>query len=143
MITRYLALGLPVLRDGKIPLAAGRAWVRKQMNPALSGNHKTRSRSTKQSDFLDARADRERTRARVEALKLQQLLGKLIPKGEVAVAQEARAAAERDALMGLPARVSGEMASRLGIEEGVLHAELDRVIRPHLAGRSGRQPAEG
>ncbi len=40
---------------------------------------------------------------------------------------------ERDAWLNWPARISAQMAARLGVEAHTLHVALDAAVREHLA----------
>lgn len=90
------------------------------------------------SEYEQVKTKRESLRATREELELAKLQNSLIPAEEVAAAQEARAAQEREALLNWPSRVSGDLAAALKIPERTLFGHLDREVRRFLAERSGQ-----
>ena len=80
--------------------------------------------------------ERAKLKLRHEELKLGEYEKTLVNADEVRSAQEARANAEREALLNWPSRIAGELAAELGVDERTLYAALDLRIRNYLRDRS-------
>jgi len=89
--------------------------------------------------LLRARIKKEQEDGRIKELERKKREGDLVDADEVRSATQARAVAEREALLAWPRRVSADMAVELGVEERVLLQVQQKYIREFLAERS-KQP---
>jgi phage terminase Nu1 subunit (DNA packaging protein) len=82
-----------------------------------------------------------------EAQRLRNLQAKgiLVSRADVEHSVESRAAAEKEALLNWPARVTDRIAAKLGVEPRIIHQFLDTEVRQFLTERSSMkidEPAE-
>ena len=84
---------------------------------------------------LRAEAARAAIRAEKERLELEKLKKSLVSADEVRAATFERARVEREALLNWPSQVTPDMAAKLGIDERLLHSELDAAVRKYLEER--------
>jgi hypothetical protein len=96
-------------------------------------------RSSLPDALLRARIKTERERGMHAELERKKRQGELVDAEEVRSASQARAVAEREALLAWPRRVSADMAVELGVEERLLLQVQQKYIREFLADRS-KQP---
>lgn len=96
-------------------------------------------RSTLPDQLLRARIKKEREDGLIREMERKKRQGELVDAEEVRSASQARAVAEREALLAWPRRVSADMAVELGVEERLLLQVQQKYIREFLAERS-KQP---
>jgi hypothetical protein len=84
-------------------------------------------------------ADAQRISAVLKALREKReheiAEGKWLEASAVRLATEQRARTERDALLNMPSQEAPDLAARLGIDERLVHSELDLLVRKYLAQR--------
>jgi phage terminase Nu1 subunit (DNA packaging protein) len=80
-----------------------------------------------ENGYWQSRARREAAEAELAELKLAELQGQLVRADEWAAALARRAAAFREGLLQIPARVSAQMAAET--DEARIHALLDAELR--------------
>ena len=86
--------------------------------------------------LLTLQVELDQIKIQRERLKLAEYENTLVKAEDVRAAQEARAQAEREALLNFPARVAPNLAAELNVDERTLHAALDKRIREFLRDRS-------
>jgi len=99
-------------------------------------------RSHLPDQLLRARIKKEREDGLIKEMERKKRQGELVDAEEVRAATQARAVAEREALLAWPRRVSADMAVDLGVEERLLLQVQQKYIREFLAERS-KQPLRG
>lgn len=129
-ISQLIKEGLPVEPNGLIDAAQGRCW----MEDNLDGRRRKQPQTSR--SVRDRREEIDLEKAEIE---LKRLKGELIERTVVERAVFAKARAERDAWQTWPLRISAEMASALGVEEGVLLTVLRRAVRDELARLAGKK----
>jgi hypothetical protein len=95
-------------------------------------------RSHLPDQLLRARIKREREEGTLKEIERKKRQGELIDAQEVKAASQARANAEREAMLAWPRRISADMAVDLGVEERLLLQVLQKYIRQHLTERSSQ-----
>jgi hypothetical protein len=84
------------------------------------------------TSLLQARTANEVVKAQTNKVRLAQLKGELIDRSQALAHVFKLARAERDAWLNWPARVSSEMAAKLGVDSHELHVALEAAVREHL-----------
>ena len=88
--------------------------------------------STGGTSLLQARTVNEVLKAKLKQVELAEKKEELVDRAK-AVAQVFKLARiERDAWLNWPARISGQMASQLGIDPHTMHVTLEAAVREHL-----------
>jgi hypothetical protein len=82
--------------------------------------------------FLQARTANEVLKAQTNKVRLARLKGELVDRARAIAHVFTLARAERDAWLNWPARVSAQMAAKLGVESHTLHVALETAVREHL-----------
>ena len=84
------------------------------------------------ASLLQARTANEVLKAKLKQIALAEKKEELVDRAK-AIAQAFKLArAERDAWLNWPARVSGQMASQLGVDTHAMHVALEAAVREHL-----------
>lgn len=84
------------------------------------------------ASLLQARTANEVLKAKLKQIALAEKKEELVDRAK-AIAQVFKLArAERDAWLNWPARVSGQMASQLGVDPHTMHVVLEAAVREHL-----------
>lgn len=91
---------------------------------------------TLETSLLAIQRQREGIKLEREQISFAAYKGTLVDAEKVKTAVTARASEEREALLNWPARVSGEMAAELNVDERTLYAALEKQIRVFLRERS-------
>lgn len=136
-ISQLIKSGLPVEPNGRIHVARGRDWFEKNVdpnrrrtpspvNPAINGP------VLAIGGFPSPRAAREYSEAEMAALKASKLAQRHLDRKATLRVVEARARAERDALIGWVNRVAPAIAAGTGADLSAVTAILDREVRDHL-----------
>lgn len=124
-----------------------RRMIAENTDPTKSVNSRAQQRRTEPNtpaDFFEppdnskagVQLARDKVKLRHEELKLAVLEGKLVDGDKVRSEQQARAAAEREALLNLPGRASAELAGKFQVNEREMFGALKAIIRRHLTERS-------
>ena len=85
------------------------------------------------ASLLQARTVNEVVKAQTNKVRLARLKGELVDRNQAIAHVFKLARTERDAWLNWPARISAQMAARLGMEAHTLHVALDAAVREHLA----------
>ncbi|CAG2153264.1 elements of external origin [Ralstonia mannitolilytica] len=83
--------------------------------------------------LVQARTVNEVVKAQTNKVRLARLKGELVDRHQAIAHVFKLARTERDAWLNWPARISAQMAARLGVEAHTLHVALDAAVREHLA----------
>lgn len=90
------------------------------------------SQGTGGTSLLQARTVNEVVKAQTNKVRLARLKGELVDRSQ-AIAHVFRIArSERDAWLNWPARVSAQMAAKLGVDAHAMHVALEAALREHL-----------
>ena len=134
--------------DGTIdPDRADRDWTRNSEPPkAGTGSRTVKVRVAEDpapnlatglpaggTTLLQARTVNEVVKAQTNKVRLARLKGELVDRHQAIAHVFKLARTERDAWLNWPARISAQMAARLGVEAHTLHVALDAAVREHLA----------
>lgn len=84
------------------------------------------------TSLLQARTVNEVVKAQTNKVRLARLKGELVDRPQAIAHVFKLARTERDAWLNWPARVSGQMASKLGVDAHTLHVALEAAVREHL-----------
>ena len=84
------------------------------------------------TSLLQARTVNEVVKAQTNKVRLARLKGELVDRPQAIAHVFKLARSERDAWLNWPARVSAEMAVKLGIEPHPMHVALENAVRDHL-----------
>ena len=88
--------------------------------------------STGGTSLLQARTVNEVLKAKLNNLELAHRKKELVDRAQAVAHVFKLARIERDAWLNWPARVSGQMASTLGIDAHQMHVALESAVREHL-----------
>ena len=148
---------ITALPDGTIdPDAADAQWAQNTLQPRRAAASEkvstTKARSapaeaTPQRDAVDgstapmsasgtsllqARTVNEVLKAKLNNLELAHRKKELVDRAQAVAHVFKLARVERDAWLNWPARISGQMASKLGIDAHQMHVALEAAVREHL-----------
>lgn len=84
------------------------------------------------TSLLQARTVNEVVKAQTNKVRLARLKGELVDRPQAIAHVFKLARSERDAWLNWPARVSAQMAARLGVDAHTMHVALDAAVREHL-----------
>src|SRR5574340_328871 len=84
------------------------------------------------TSLLQARTVNEVVKAQTNKVRLARLKGELVDRPQAIAHVFKLARAERDAWLNWPARISAQMAARLGVEPHTMHVALEAAVREHL-----------
>jgi hypothetical protein len=84
------------------------------------------------ASLLQARTVNEVVKAQTNKVRLARLKGELVDRNQAIAHVFKLARTERDAWLNWPARISAQMAARLGIDPHTLHVALEAAVRDHL-----------
>jgi len=85
------------------------------------------------TSLLQARTVNEVVKAQTNKVRLARLKGELVDRNQAIAHVFKLARTERDAWLNWPARISAQMAARLGMDAHTLHVALEAAVREHLA----------
>jgi hypothetical protein len=85
------------------------------------------------TSLLQARTVNEVVKAQTNKVRLARLKGELVDRNQAIAHVFKLARTERDAWLNWPARISAQMAARLGMDAHALHVALEAAVREHLA----------
>lgn len=84
------------------------------------------------ASLLQARTVNEVVKAQTNKVRLARLKGELVDRNQAIAHVFKLARTERDAWLNWPARISAQMAARLGVDPHALHVALEAAVREHL-----------
>ena len=84
------------------------------------------------ASLLQARTVNEVVKAQTNKVRLARLKGDLVDRSQAIAHVFRLARSERDAWLNWPARISAQMAARLGVDPHTLHVALEAAVRDHL-----------
>ena len=84
------------------------------------------------ASLLQARTVNEVVKAQTNKVRLARLKGELVDRHQAIAHVFKLARTERDAWLNWPARISAQMAARLGVDPHTLHVALEAAVREHL-----------
>ena len=88
--------------------------------------------STGGTSLLQARTVNEVLKAKLKQVELAEKKEELVDRAKAVAHVFKLARIERDAWINWPARVSGQMASTLGVDPHTMHVTLEAAVREHL-----------
>ena len=84
------------------------------------------------TSLLQARTVNEVVKAQTNKVRLARLKGELVDRPQAIAHVFKLARSERDAWLNWPARISAQMAAKLGIDPHAMHVALEAAVREHL-----------
>ena len=84
------------------------------------------------TSLLQARTVNEVVKAQTNKVRLARLKGELVDRPQAIAHVFKLARSERDAWLNWPARVSSQMAAKLGVDAHAMHVALEAALREHL-----------
>jgi hypothetical protein len=84
------------------------------------------------TSFLQARTVNEVVKAQTNKVRLARLKGELVDRPQAIAHVFKLARSERDAWLNWPARISAQMAAKLGVDPHTMHIALEAAVREHL-----------
>jgi hypothetical protein len=84
------------------------------------------------TSLLQARTVNEVVKAQTNKVRLARLKGELVDRPQAIAHVFKLARTERDAWLNWPARISAQMAARLGCDAHAMHVALEAAVREHL-----------
>ena len=90
------------------------------------------SQGTGGTSLLQARTVNEVVKAQTNKVRLAKLKGELVDRPQAIGHVFKLVRAERDAWLNWPARVSAQMAAKLGVDAHAMHVTLEAALREHL-----------
>jgi hypothetical protein len=116
------------------PKTGTRAKAPKVVVPDASGtaNEGQPSLPAGGASLLQARTVNEVVKAQTNKVRLARLKGELVDRNQAIAHVFKLARAERDAWLNWPARISAQMAARLGVDPHTMHVALEAAVREHL-----------
>ena len=84
------------------------------------------------TSLLQARTVNEVVKAQTNKVRLARLKGELVDRPQAIAHVFKRARSERDAWLNWPARISAQMAAKLGVDPHTMHVALEAAVREHL-----------
>ncbi|EMP7583978.1 elements of external origin [Pseudomonas aeruginosa] len=84
------------------------------------------------ASLLQARTVNEVVKAQTNKVRLARLKGELVDRPQAIAHVFKLARSERDAWLNWPARISAQMAAKLGVDPHTMHIALEAAVREHL-----------
>jgi hypothetical protein len=84
------------------------------------------------TSLLQARTVNEVVKAQTNKVRLARLKGELVDRPQAIAHVFKLARSERDAWLNWPARISAQMAGKLGVDPHAMHVALEAALREHL-----------
>jgi hypothetical protein len=84
------------------------------------------------TSLLQARTVNEVVKAQTNKVRLARLKGELVDRPQAIAHVFKLARSERDAWLNWPARISAQMAAKLGVDPHTMHVALEAAVREHL-----------
>lgn len=92
------------------------------------------------ASLLQARTVNEVVKAQTNKVRLARLKGELVDRNQAIAHVFKLARAERDAWLNWPARVSAQMAAKLGVDPHAMHIALESAVREQLQELGAMRP---
>lgn len=132
--------------DGTIDIdRADREWARNTDTPKNGTQQRAESIAVRENageqtaalpsggtSLLQARTVNEVVKAQTNKVRLARLKGELVDRPQAIAHVFKLARSERDAWLNWPARISAQMAAKLGIDPHAMHVALEAAVREHL-----------
>ena len=132
--------------DGTIDIdRADREWARNTDTPKKGTQQRAESIAVRENareqtaalpsggtSLLQARTVNEVVKAQTNKVRLARLKGELVDRPQAIAHVFKLARSERDAWLNWPARISAQMAAKLGIDPHAMHVALEAAVREHL-----------
>lgn len=122
LVSRYKGQGMPL--DSA---AAARAWMDENVRRDIRTAFRRDRLDDAADDYQSARVRRERAEAELAELRLAELQGQLVRADDWAAALAKRAAAFREGLLQIPARLSAQLAAES--DQARIHTLLEDELR--------------
>jgi len=119
-------------RNSIAPKAGTRTQAVKVAAPADGGVAPSSPTGSGGTSLLQARTVNEVVKAQTNKVRLARLKGELVDRPQAIAHVFKLARSERDAWLNWPARVSAQMAAKLGVEAHTMHVALEAAVREHL-----------
>ena len=84
------------------------------------------------TSLLQARTVNEVVKAQTNKVRLARLKGELVDRPQAIAHVFKLARSQRDAWLNWPARISAQMAAKLGVDPHTMHIALEAAVREHL-----------
>ena len=110
-------------------IASDQSWIEGE---ALRQLEQTAALPSGGTSLLQARTVNEVVKAQTNKVRLARLKGELVDRPQAIAHVFKLARSERDAWLNWPARVSAQMAAKLGIDPHAMHVTLEAAVREHL-----------
>lgn len=133
-VSQLITAGLPVEPGGRIHVARGRDWIERNVDP----NRRRIPAASPAAPggfaggFLSPRAERDSAEAEIARLKAHRMAERHLDRRATLRVIEARAKAERDALIRWVNRAAPAIAAATGADLATVTGILDREVRDHL-----------
>lgn len=133
-VSQLITAGLPVEPNKRIHVARGRDWMDRNIdaNRRRPAGNPVNGLSAPAGGFLSPRAERDSAEAEIARLKAHRMAERHLDKRATLRVIEARAKAERDALIGWVNRAAPAIAAATNGDLSIITAVLDREVRDHL-----------
>lgn len=133
-VSQLITAGLPVEPNKRIHVARGRDWMDRNIdaNRRRPAGNPANGLSAPAGGFLSPRAERDSAEAEIARLKAHRMAERHLDKRATLRVIEARAKAERDALIGWVNRAAPAIAAATNGDLSIITAILDREVRDHL-----------
>ncbi len=118
-------------RNSEVPKAGTRAKAAKVVVPEGGGDGPA-ALPAGGTSLLQARTVNEVVKAQTNKVRLARLKGELVDRPQAIAHVFKLARSERDAWLNWPARISAQMAAKLGVDPHTMHVALEAAVREHL-----------
>ncbi|MGU0713170.1 elements of external origin [Pseudomonas aeruginosa] len=118
-------------RNSEAPKAGTRAKAPKVAVPEGGGDGPA-ALPAGGTSLLQARTVNEVVKAQTNKVRLARLKGELVDRPQAIAHVFKLARSERDAWLNWPARISAQMAAKLGVDPHAMHVALEAAVREHL-----------
>ena len=125
--------------DGTLdPEKADAEWARNTEGPPIGTRRgAVKARAPEETgpggtSLLQARTVNEVVKAQTNKVRLARLKGELVDRPQAIAHVFKLARSERDAWLNWPARISAQMAAKLGVDPHTMHIALEAAVREHL-----------
>ncbi|MDH5857853.1 MULTISPECIES: elements of external origin [Pseudomonadota] len=118
-------------RNSEAPKAGTRAKAPKVAVPE-GGGEGPAALPAGGTSLLQARTVNEVVKAQTNKVRLARLKGELVDRPQAIAHVFKLARSERDAWLNWPARISAQMAAKLGVDPHTMHVVLEAAVREHL-----------
>lgn len=127
-ISQFIAKGMPLTSDGKVPVAAALGWLRAEVRPN-GGRPLGGGGANGDPDLEAAKIRLTIAQAERAELELAARRGELVPAPEARKAVRAFATVAREAWLNAAARHGADLAAEIGADPRDVIPALDAMIR--------------